>query len=428
MWSTDRLGNHYDIVNGFAFKSEDYVRDGGILNFRVVNIRNEGRIDIQRKVEFLPDDFAESYSKYLLNVGDILLVMVGATRGKLAMITESELPALMNQNMWRIVPKEKTPSILPRFVYFYLTSVIEKFTASNSEAARGYFKKDEFRALTIPAISLAEQQKIAYVLSVVQRAMEQQERLIQTTTELKKALMQKLFTEGTRGEPQIQTEIGPVPQCWDVKRLDEVTDGFQYGTSVKCGYETAGPPVLRIPNVVGGHVDTSDIKFGKPKANEIEKLPLRHGDLLFVRTNGVKANAGRCSMYRDEFDVDCYYASYLIRVRVPAESLRPAFLEEYTRTTTGVSFLAGQAIRTADGKFNINSGTLQRMLVPVPHTDEQAEIENAAKVLDDKQRNHITKLRCLSDLFKTLLHKLMTAEIRVHDIELPGFKEGFDVS
>jgi type I restriction enzyme S subunit len=46
----------------------------------------------------------------------------------------------------------------------------------------------------------------------VQRAIEAQERIIQTTTELKKALMHKLFTEGLRNEPQKQTEIGPVPQ------------------------------------------------------------------------------------------------------------------------------------------------------------------------------------------------------------------------
>ena len=45
---------------------------------------------------------------------------------------------------------------------------------------------------------LHEQKKIAHILSTVQQAIEQQEKKIQTTTELKKALMHKLFTEGLR--------------------------------------------------------------------------------------------------------------------------------------------------------------------------------------------------------------------------------------
>ena len=72
-----------------------------------------------------------------------------------------------------------------------------------------------------------EQRKIAGVLGLVQRAIEQQERLIALTTELKKTLLHKLFTEGLRGEPQKQTEIGPVPESWEVVPL-----GF---TCVKIG-------------------------------------------------------------------------------------------------------------------------------------------------------------------------------------------------
>ena len=43
--------------------------------------------------------------------------------------------------------------------------------------------------------------------------MEQQERLIALTAELKKTLLHQLFTQGLRGEPQKQTDIGPVPKA-----------------------------------------------------------------------------------------------------------------------------------------------------------------------------------------------------------------------
>ena len=271
-------------------------------------------------------------------------------------------------------------------------------------------------ALTIPENEI-EQKRIAHLLSTVQRAIEQQEQLISLTSELKKALMQRLFTEGTRGKPQEQTEIGSIPQSWNVVRLADIADSFQYGTSVKCNYEADGSPVLRIPNVVGGHLDVVDLKFGKPKRNEIKPLKLKHGDLLFVRTNDVKENAGRCSMYRGELGDDCYFASYLIRVRTPRDELLPEFLDEYSRTETGTSFLSGRAIRTADGKFNINSGTLQEMLIPVPDTTEQTDIARTATLLDQKLSGHLDQRRQFQELFRTLLHQLMTAQIRVNNLD-----------
>ena len=62
--------------------------------------------------------------------------------------------------------------------------------------------KTNFGSFELRVPALPEQKKIAHILSMVQRAIEAQERIIQTTTELKKTLMHKLFTEGTRGEPQ----------------------------------------------------------------------------------------------------------------------------------------------------------------------------------------------------------------------------------
>ena len=199
--------------------------------------------------------------------------------------------------------------------------------------------------------------------------------------------------------------------------LEAKAESFQYGTSVKCGYDVDGKPVLRIPNVVGGHVDPADLKFGKPKKNELGKLALERGDLLFVRTNGVKENAGRCSKFNDEL-ADCYFASYLIRVRLDSTVLNPDFLNEYSRTEVGTSFLSGKSIRTADGKFNINSGTLKRMLVPVPAIDEQEEIARTLALIDNKVANTLSKKASLQDIFRTLLHEIMTAKTRVHNVVL----------
>ena len=85
--------------------------------------------------------------------------------------------------------------------------------------ARGKLTKAVLEKLPLVTPPIAEQQKIAGVLGVVQRAMEQQERLLALTAELKRALLHRLFTQGLRGEPQKQTDIGSVPDSWDVVPL-----------------------------------------------------------------------------------------------------------------------------------------------------------------------------------------------------------------
>ena len=106
-----------------------------------------------------------------------------------------------------------------------------KSTTSGVQHPRTSWSSLKVFQLSLP--TLREQKKIAHILSTVQRAIEAQERIIQTTTELKKALMHKLFTEGLRNEPQKQTEIGPIPESWDLVRCEDVCDTISVGIVVK---------------------------------------------------------------------------------------------------------------------------------------------------------------------------------------------------
>ncbi len=152
-WEYKALGNFCDLKNGYAFKSEDYVADG-VLNFRVVNINWDGTVNISNDRKYLPAEFTDSHSQYLLEEGDILFVMVGATRGKLGQIPPHILPALMNQNMWRVVP---TNGGLDRdFFFFFLRYKVPELLGESEDQARGFFKKSDFRAIELPLPPLPE--------------------------------------------------------------------------------------------------------------------------------------------------------------------------------------------------------------------------------------------------------------------------------
>jgi type I restriction enzyme S subunit len=90
---------------------------------------------------------------------------------------------------------------------------------------------------------------------------------------------------------------------------------MRYGTARKCDYNIKGTPVLRIPNVSGGKINLTDIKFGVLTTKEIEVLSLRLGDLLLVRSNGSLDLVGRCAEVEGNAE-GMSFAGYLVRVRL----------------------------------------------------------------------------------------------------------------
>ncbi|MCY4338720.1 MAG: restriction endonuclease subunit S [Gammaproteobacteria bacterium] len=413
-WKVARVDSAFDIQQGKQVSKKNREGNNQLPFLRTKNVL-WNRLDLSDLDQM---NFTETEEGRLEIQHDDLLVCEGGSIGRTA-LWNAEIDGCLYQNHLHRL-RVKGEQVEPQFgVYWfwYAFDVGKLYFGRGNVTTIPNLSRAKLAELPMVFPSLLEQKKIAYILSTVQQAIEAQERLIQTTTELKKALMHKLFTEGLRNEPQKQTEIGPIPESWKVVPLEQVAEAFQYGTSVKCGYEVQGKAVLRIPNVVGGDIDIGDLKYGSPKPNEIGKLKLQSGDLLFVRTNGVKENAGRCSLFQSEIE-DCYYASYLIRVRLDPSILNPMFLNEYSRTETGISFLSGKAIRTADGKFNINSGTLKTMLVPLPVIEEQQEIAKVLSLVDTKFSSAQGKKSTYEHIFRTVLHELMTAKIRVHDLEL----------
>jgi type I restriction enzyme S subunit len=156
--------------------------------------------------------------------------------------------------------------------YFRSAAARERLIAGSGKVAITNISQYILSQMVVPMPSLAEQKKIVAILSTVQLAIEQQERLIELTTELKKALMQKLFTEGTSGEPQNKTEIGLVPESWETSALGDVCTvqtGIAKGRKIDPN-DAVTLPYLRVANVQDGYLDLKEMKEITLKKNEIE--------------------------------------------------------------------------------------------------------------------------------------------------------------
>lgn len=97
-WKIVELEEICSIQNGFAFKSSDY-QDTGCRLIRTTNITSNGYVN-NNDIKFLPQSFYESekYKNYRFECFDTVLVMVGASIGKIGLITEYNLPSLQNHD------------------------------------------------------------------------------------------------------------------------------------------------------------------------------------------------------------------------------------------------------------------------------------------------------------------------------------------
>ncbi len=356
---------------------------------------------------------AEIFGKYCLFSGDIVFARVGATTGKSYLITNPPGSVFASYLIRVRAKREIDPVFLSQFFRSdaYWRQVDAQKNANLKKGVSGSLLK----RLLVPVPPLPEQRKIAGVLGVVQRAMEQQERLLALTAELKKALLHQLFTAGLRGEPQKQTEIGPVPESWDLMPCEDLCEMITVGVVVKPAshYVEMGVPAFRSFNIREDRLVPNHLVYFSETANNtvLAKSKLRAGDVLVVRTG----YPGTSCVVPKEYDgANCID---LVIVRPKPEMVRSGFLSRFFNAPAGKC----QAVASKHGlaQQHLNVSAVKRTLVPIPSLEEQDEIDSALETIQRKIALITSKKVTLTDLFHTLLHQLMTAQLRVHDLELP---------
>jgi type I restriction enzyme S subunit len=164
-----------------------------------------------------------------------------------------------------------------------------------------------------------------------------------------------------------------------------------------------------------GKVVMRNLQFVNPDASTLEDFRVQPGDILFNRTNSYEL-VGRSAIVED--DIEAVFASYLIRLSVDPMRVNSWFLNHFLNWGVAQLELKKLASR-AVGQANINASKLRGFAVPVPpDLDEQREIATILDAIDRKVDLHKRRRAVLEALFKALLHKLMTGEIPVSDLDL----------
>jgi type I restriction enzyme S subunit len=271
-----------------------------------------------------------------------------------------------------------------------------------------------FEELEFSLPSLPEQRKIAAILSSVDEAIEGTQAVIEQLQVVKQAMMADLLTRGIPGRHKKfkQTEIGEVPEEWEVLALsDLVLSRPTNGKSPPAKLAPPGVPTFSIAAVRDGRVDIfGNLKYTNLSSAEISRYRLAEGDILVVRGNGNADLVGRCGVVRT-CPEDCIYPDILMRV-IPNNRI----MRDYLVTVWNSDVVHDQILlkaKTTNGTYKVNQEDVASILVPVPSQDEQAQIGTVFLSLDETVTRTRGEFEQLGSLKSALMSVLLTGEVRV---------------
>ena len=279
----------------------------------------------------------------------------------------------------------------------------KKFTKRAADGKYNFQLRNFQSNVTIPLPPPHEQQKIARVLNKIQRAIQQQDKIIEATKNLKKSLMQKLFTEGLGHTELEETEIGQIPKSWKVVRLgdNDVADIMMGQSPPSKTYNKEG---IGLPFLQGkaefGEIYPTPIKWcSKPIKVAKEK------DIIV----SVRAPVGDVNIA----PFDCCIGRGLAAIR-PKGNLEPLYPFYYFR-------ISKERLEAEGGGTTfkaISKSVLENFKIPLPSFSEQQQIAHILSTVDKKIETEEKRKSTLKELFKTMLHELMTGEIRLKEVEV----------
>jgi type I restriction enzyme, S subunit len=216
-WKSKTLGEVCDFLNGYAFKSKEYVTEG----FRVIRIKNvQSGVIEDNDPKYFPLNRKDEIEKYILNENDLLISLTGNV-GRVGLISHELLPAVLNQRVGKIsIHKEMTP----KFLFYRLrNSSFAKEAIDNSNgSAQLNLSSDWIMNYQLAIPPLDEQKrivaKIDTLFAKIDKAISLTEESLKQAKNLLSSVLKEVFEKGKA-------------DGWEEKKLGEVLDNILTGTT-----------------------------------------------------------------------------------------------------------------------------------------------------------------------------------------------------
>ena len=355
-------------------------------------------------------DINQSYQKTILERGELMM----ALRGVVGLVREVK-PNLVGANLTRGVARlsPDTSLVVSNYLLWALRSsqVRADLMGKVGGSALQEIALTSLRKVKVPIPPLPEQRKIAKILSTWDKAITTTEKLIATSKQQKKALMQQLLTGKKR---LVNPETGRVFEGkWEEVRLESVLSKFTNGYAFTASnYKKTGIPIITMGNIgLDGAFNQRESKANYwPEMIELERFEVRKGDLLIAMTDVTpdKNLIGRMTIVNvdSKFYLNQRVGRLSLDKRVDSNFLR--YLSNDVLWRKYSIAVSASGVQTNMSTKDIKTGKLL-----LPSIEEQQKIAQALTVADKEIEHLESKLAHFQQEKKALMQQLLTGKRRV---------------
>ena len=362
-----KIGDACDILNGYAFKSDEYVNEG----IRIIRIAN-----VQKG--YIEDDAPAFYpmnsiglNKYMLKEDDLLMSLTGNV-GRVALLQKEMLPAALNQRVACL--RLKTDKLIKRYLFHILNSNF--FERQCIQASKGVAQKNMstewLKDYEIPLYSIEKQLEIIEVLDKTRNVISLRKDELLALDNLIKARFVELF--GDLANPKCQWKKEKlVDAC---KNPDDIKCG-PFGTQLsKDEYCSSGVAVWEIPQINSGFATQPTHFLTDEKANQLVAYSIKSGDIAMSR----KGNVGRCAVFPETME-DGIIHSDVLRIRIDNDLVLPVFMMHQLHYSGAVQHQI-ELVSSGAIMAGINVTKLKQIEVHIPPLELQNQFADFVKQVD----------------------------------------------
>lgn len=382
------------IRNGYSIKQDS--RSGGLPITRIETIA-KGYIDSE-KVGFAGINDPSSYSEHLLKDGDILVSHINSVShlGKAAIYEGNPKQLIHGMNLLCMRPN--TRLVDPKYLFYFTKSTMFKSQLpkiTNNSVNQASFSSSNFKEkIQVPVPSIDIQKNITSILSKAEHLNLKRKQSLSLLDQYLETIFVEMF-----GDPVEN------PNDMDVIKFGTIIENICYGSSRKSmiDQDNDSLPILRIPNIIGGKINYKNLQFQSLPINEKNKLTLKKGDILFVRSNGNPDYIGRCAVFDD--NKEFIFASYLIRVRLKQNSgFDPLFIR-YCFSIGSYKSKIRKESRTTAGNYNINTQGIKNFDLIKPPVKQQEKFMEMFLQVEALKKKMLSQSEELEIQFQSLMQR-----------------------